>query len=192
MSTGESTIKTAEMTSSKPSGLSQAHKQVFGDAKDFLSVLQSNYFTLSHFEDKLSLPNLQLDASDTTLPTDVREAASIAARHYTGLQKMAGENNSLDFFGIATVSDKVNGTNVAREKSDMGKLAVTGAAVLGAGLAIGGVAALAGEAVVLGAGGVAVGVAGIGAYLLYEGVKGEWKSESESHAASSTINQWIR
>ena len=195
MTRGESTIRTAEATSAKSADSSQAHKQVFADAKDYLSVLQNNFSALSRKQDTLSLPNLQLDAGDSKLPANVREAAAVAAQHYSNLESMTGEKGGIDSYGLMKLSDKVAGKNLGSALGNMADDAMGSVVMLGAGAAFAGGASLVGElgaVAVLGVGGAAVAAVGFGGYMLYDGVKGIVQTVSESHADSSTINQWIR
>ena len=188
------------------------HQTVFNSPDEYLNVLKNNFSTFSRGNAQLGLPDLTLDANDTSLSPELRQAAGIAAKNFdqlTGMsqQQEQGPTATLKQSDLGYIDNMVNGKILGPTAKlvggDLTMAGLTGAMGWGgAEMASvpfeGGIATTiadgAVDVVALGAVGGVVAVAGLAAagYLAYRAATEYKRAKGESSDDSKQISQWIK
>ena len=192
---------------------SALHQAAFSSPDEFLNILQNNFSTLSHGHEQLGLPDLQVDATDSSLSPTLRQAASIAAKNFSQLQEMSmqqsseGNGGALSKSNLSFIDDMAKGKILGQTVRDVALEVVGGGAtamfgVVGGEIASdafgGGVGAtLASGAIgtaAIGFAGVAMVVGSVAAtgYLAYRLATEHKQLSSQADNDAKQISQWIK
>jgi hypothetical protein len=75
---------------------SAAHNEVFNSPHDYLESLRQNFGAISHGQTGITLNDLQIAESDTTLSPSAREAAKVTADHFQDFNNTVGGKGNPD------------------------------------------------------------------------------------------------
>jgi hypothetical protein len=188
------------------------HQTVFNSPDEYLNILKNNFSTLSRGNARLGLPDLTLDANDSSLSPDLRQAAGIAAKNFDQLidmsqQQEQGPTATLKQSDLGYIDNMVNGKILGPTAklvgADLTMAGLTGAMGWGgAGMASvpfeGGIATTiadgAVDVVALGAIGAGIAVVSLAAtgYLAYRAASEYKRAKGESSDDARQISQWIK
>jgi hypothetical protein len=191
---------------------SALHQAAFSSPDEFLNILQNNFSALSHGHEQLALPDLQVDATDSSLSPTLRQAASIAAKNFSQLQEMSmqqsGSNgDTLSKSNLSSIDDMAKGKILGQAVRDIALEVVGGGATASVGVVGGEIASDAfggGVGATLASGAIgtaAVGFAGVAmvvgsvaatGYLAYRLATEHKQLSSQADNDAKQISQWIK